>query len=286
MADADPFDSPQKSTGTKSEEDDGIKRDRWGRYLLPDPDTGVERGWTRATTLAKSASDTFTLDRWGLRMALKGLMSRPDLQALVAATPLDDKDTLNKVAQKCKDAMASDARANQGTALHKFTEIHNIARTTGKVPEMIPAPWVHDVAAYVEALDKVKIKVLPQYLERITVAPEVEAAGTMDNIVEYNDELVVADLKTGEDLSYGWLEIAIQLAIYANGRGLWNREEQEWDAMPEVSKTKALVFHLPYGEERCDIYWINIKKGWYGAQLCKAVRDWRATDGVVKRLEL
>lgn len=287
MADKDPFDSPPKSTGTKKEEDDGIKRDRWGRYLLPHPDTGVEQGWTRATTLAKSASDTFLLDRWGLRMALKGIMSRPDLQAMVAATPLDEIKKLNELGQQCKDAMAIKARANLGTALHTFTEVTDRARSQATVPEPIPAPWVYDVAAYVDALDKAKIQIVPDYIERITIAPEVDAAGTFDRIVRLpNGELVIGDLKTGEDLSYGWSEIAIQLAIYANGRGLWNRKTSEWDPMPRVSLTKAMVFHLPYGEKRCDLYWVDIKKGWYGAKLCKTVRDWRSLDGLVKKIEL
>jgi hypothetical protein len=287
VADTDPFSTPPKSTGTKSEEDDGLKRDRWGRYLLPDPDTGVERGWTRVTTLAKSASDTFTLDRWGLRMALKGLMSRPDLQALVASTPLEEKKKLNDLGQQCKDAMAIAARANLGTALHSFTEQADEARTTGKPTPEIPAPWRYDVEAYVKALDQAGITVLPQYIERITVVPEVEAAGTMDRIVQLpNGQLVIGDLKTGEDLSYGWSEIAIQLALYAHGRGLWNRKEQKWDEMPEVSKTKALVFHLPYGQKRCELYWLNIKKGWEGAHLCYEVRKWRSLEGMSKKVEL
>jgi hypothetical protein len=284
VPDTDPFTTPQAK---KTEADDGIKRDQWGRYLLPDPDTGIEKGWTRATTLAKSASDTFTLDRWGLRMALKGLMSRPDLQALVASTPLEEKKKLNELGQQCKDAMAIKARANLGTALHTFTEQADRARATRQVEPVIPTPWVYDVAAYVEELNKHKIRIFPDYIERITVIPEVGAAGTFDRIVQLpSGELVILDLKTGEDLSYGWSEIAIQLALYAHGRGLWNREEMKWDPMPKVSLTKALVAHLPYGEKRCKLYWINIRQGWSGAYLCKSVRDWRSLEGMAKMVEL
>lgn len=287
MVDSDPFSTPSKSTGTKSEDDDGVKRDQYGRYLLPDPDTGVEKPWTRATTLAKSASDTFLLDRWGLRMALKGLMSRPDLQALVTATPLEDKKKLNALGEDCKNAMAIQARANLGTALHKFTEDANRARSTGKKMPPIPAPWRYDVDAYVAKLDAAGMRILPDYLERITVAPEVDAAGTFDNVIQLpSGELVIADLKTGEDLSYGWSEIAIQMAIYSRGRGVWNKETQQWEPMPKVSQTKAVIFHLPYGEKRCDLYWVDIKRGWRGALLCKQVRDWRALDGLSKRIEL
>src|SRR5574338_583746 len=67
------------------------KRDRYGRYLIPHPDTGKETAWTRATTFAKTVSDTFGLTKWELRMVSLGLAKRPDLLAQVAGV-LDPAD--------------------------------------------------------------------------------------------------------------------------------------------------------------------------------------------------
>src|SRR5690606_2671448 len=45
----------------------GPKRDRYGRYLIPDPATGKERAWMRATTLADTLDDRYNLELWKLR---------------------------------------------------------------------------------------------------------------------------------------------------------------------------------------------------------------------------
>lgn len=283
-ADANPFDSaPKPRKVTAQTDDDGVKRDRYGRYVLPHPDTRVEQGWTRVTTLAKSASDTFNLDRWGLRMAMKGLMMRPDLQAMVASTPFEDKDKLNQLGEDAKEAGGSKVRANLGTALHKFSEsVDRDPKTLATVGEA----WRGDIEAYRDALAEHRIEVVPEYIERICIAPEVEAAGTFDRVLRLpNGELVIGDLKTGEDLQYGWLEIAIQLAVYANAVALWNKETEQWEPMPPVSKVKAIVMHLPVGKNKCTLYWVNVKVGWQGAQLCYTVREWRRTRNVHKPIE-
>ena len=48
------------------------KHDRWGRYLLPDPETGAERAWTRATTVARTLADEYGLTKWKLRHGGQG----------------------------------------------------------------------------------------------------------------------------------------------------------------------------------------------------------------------
>jgi len=62
-------------------------RDHYGRYLLPDPATGEERAWTRATTWARTLSDMTGLHKWECRMVARGITLRPDLYALAAAAP-------------------------------------------------------------------------------------------------------------------------------------------------------------------------------------------------------
>lgn len=171
------------------------KRDRWGRALIPHPDTGKETAFTRVTTFAKSISDTFGLAKWQTRMAVKGLTMRPDLFALAAATPTTDSKTLDRLAEDAKEAAGSSAGANSGTALHSFTE-----RVDRGERVVIPAPWDADVAAYRKAMADAGLTVDRRYIERMVVIPELGCAGTFDRLLGWaptpaRTELLVGDLK-------------------------------------------------------------------------------------------
>jgi hypothetical protein len=244
-------------------------RDHYGRYLLPDPATGTERAWTRATTHARTLSDTTGLHKWECRMVAKGITLRPDLYALAAAAPADDATALDTLTEAAKHAAAASASANLGTALHRFTEQHDRGE-----PVTAPDPWAADLAAYAATLQAEGITIDPAHIERITPVPELGAAGTLDRIAKVPGHgLVIADVKTGQDLRHSWGEIAMQLAIYAHGAGLWTG--RDYDPMPPVSQERALVIHLPAGQARCELHWLDIAAGWEAAQLAATVRAWR-----------
>lgn len=257
------------------------KRDRYGRYLLPHPDGGNELPWTRATTFAKSISDTFGLTKWELRMAVKGVASRSDLYALAAATPIEDKAKLDRIAADAKEVAAASSGANLGSALHGFTE-----RLDRGEQVDVPAPWLADVRAYHAALTAAGVRILPHLIERIVVVPDLKVAGTLDRIVDPSggDPLRIADVKTGKDLSYGWLEIAIQLALYARATAIWDDTRRTYEPMPVVDLDRALVMHLPVGKAQCDLYTVDIAAGWEAAQVCHAVRQWRNRKGLAEPL--
>lgn len=281
------FDSAN-SPGAAILDDAGVKRDGYGRYLLPKPGAEArgDRAWTRATTFAKSISDTYVLSMWGQRMVAKGLAMRPDLYALAASTPLTAKAELDQLTERAKEAAGAKTRASLGTALHAFTE--QVDR--GESPE-IPEPWDRDVAAYRATMEAEGFEVLPHLIERIVVCEHYAIAGTFDRILRLTKdytarigdrthtakagEYVIGDLKTGRDLSYGWNEIVIQLAIYANADGIWNGETGKFEPMPPVRKDFAIVLHLPVEEANCTVYDINIEEGWKAAYLCARVREWR-----------
>lgn len=273
---ADQFDTATASTSSRDEEE----FDQYGRYRIPHPVTGKTMSWTRATTWAKSIADTYALTQWQMRMAVKGLALRPDLLALAAATPVEDKEKLNRVAEDAKEAAAASAGANSGTALHAFTE--QIDR--GGSP-FVPPPWDKDIAAYRAALAAHDVQIDRQYIECKVVVPQLSVAGTFDRLVSHRGELVVGDLKTGQNLDYGWLEIAIQLALYARASHLWDKTTRQHAPMPKVSLQRALVFHLPVGQARATVYEVDIATGWEAALLCGQVRDWRKRKGLAEALE-
>lgn len=248
------------------------KFDGWGRYNIPDPETGKVIPRTRATTYAKTLSDTFALSQWSQRMVAFGIARRPDLRSLAAATSLEDKETLNRIAEDAKAAAGSKQSANMGTAMHGFTE----ALDRGEELAGLTSEEEADVNAYRSKLIAAGITVEPGRIEQTVVWPAHDVSGTFDRLYRMADgTLVVGDLKTGKDLSYSFTEIVIQLGIYASATHIWHWEAAELEPMPEVSKQYAVVAHLPVGKGKCTLYRIDIAAGIEAAELCRMVRNWR-----------
>lgn len=256
------------------------ERDHWGRYKLPDPDTGEVRPWTRATTLAEAMQDTFGLTGWKMRMVAVGIGLREDLQDLAAASDPDDKKQLD---QLCKDAMntaQADSRSNKGTSLHKFTQ-----RIDQGEKVRAPRRWAADLAVYERAKQEMGILTAPTMCERVTLIPELEVAGTMDRIVKYEQVPTIFDLKTGNDVERGAMKIAIQLALYAHGIGLWNDKTGQFDPMPRgLDMERGLVLHLPAGEATASLYEVNLVLGWRAAQLAYEVRKFRKDKEYMRKI--
>lgn len=273
---------------SSSSEADEVKRDRFGRYLLPECTVGPapkkEVPFTRATTFAKSISDTFTLSAWSQRMVAKGISIRQDLR--LAAATMDvkaDKDALNAVCEQAKEAANAKSAARLGSAVHAFTEkvdatepdSHDRETAFRQAQEYEP-----NVRKYSATLAEFGITILPDMIERIVVWKRFSIAGTFDRLGLWQGQPIVLDLKTGRDLTYGWNEIAIQLCVYAHADGVWNPDLWRWEPMPDVSRTKALVVHLPVVDQDlddppCTIYEVDLEPALAACQLCYDVREWR-----------
>lgn len=272
-----------ESAAPTAKQDNEPKRDRWGRYLLPNPVTGKRQAWTRATTMAKSISDTFALSQWSQRMVAKGFALRPDLIALASTLDVkSDKDRLNSIVEQAKDAAGQKVSANLGTAVHSFTE----AVDAGASLDSVPAPHRPDVAAYLAAMKEAGLVSIPHLIERITVVQQFDTAGTFDRINRTADgDHVIGDVKTGRTLEYGWQEIAIQLALYAHGvndAGVYDMAGEAWQTAPKVRTDYGIVMHLPVGEATCTLYRVDLEQGWAAAQLCADVRSWRKTRNLAE----
>jgi hypothetical protein len=296
-----------------------VPRDRWGRYLLPHPETGRQQPWTRATTLASSVADTFALSMWSQRMVAKGMTLRPDLYALASGYDVAaDKDDMNAVCDQAKSAAGDKVAANYGTAMHAFTAKID----QGEKPN-IPPTMQADVDAYVAALAEIGLEIVPYMIERRTAITTLKegVAGTFDRVYRVirdiagiqvpwsktlltlrAGEYVIGDLKTGRDLSYGWGEIAIQEALYAHGineTGVWDAEKQVWEqphtledvnVRLTVREDIGVVVHLPIqktpGQPACTVFGVNIADGWEATQLCTAVRQWRKNKQLATAIEV
>lgn len=257
---------------------DEPKHDRFGRYLLPDPTTGKERAWTRVSTIARTLADEYNLNQWKLRQAVRGVALRPDLIAAAAAAEAEDRDALNGIAQQAMDFAESRRGANLGTALHSFTQ--RLDRGEPLASLRAPAPLEADLTSYAELLKTAGLSV--EASERVVILPEIGAAGRFDRLVHQPPGKAkaaptsVLDLKTGKDLSYAWLEIAIQLALYARAPLMWDPAAGAYVSKPAVDLARALVVHLPVGKAKAQLYGVNIASGWAAAQTAIKVREMRS----------
>jgi len=253
-----------------------IRFDRYNRYVLPHPETGVEQGWTRITTVANTNADRFGLEQWAQRNTVLGIGLRPDLYALAVSSTAEDKGQLNGVVKQAQEAAKASSGANLGTALHRITE-----RVDRGDDVDVPAEWEGDVYAYTETLADHFVKIHPEYIERIVLCLDLEVVGTLDRLVTLpnSDVLTVADLKTGKDAPKYPHEMAIQLSLYANATHIWTETDNgwEWIKMPKVDWHKALLIHLPVGKATCDLYLVDLAAGFDAARLALDVREWRKT---------
>ena len=264
---------------------------RNGRYHLPHPENGKRADWTRVTNFVKKASDHFALEQWGNRCLAVGLRNRPDLFRQVDGKDVKaDRAFLNKLVEEAKQAAGSKDRARLGTIMHKHTEEVDAGH---KDLADVPEKFRDDVSVYLAKMRACGLMMIPHLMERSTVVPDLEVAGTFDGIVRLPDgTYAVGDKKTGETLEYNQFEIAVQIALYAHGvntSGIatavpsniegepptwtWEKPRDEDGNVIKVRKDIGIVIHLPYGSGDCFIYSIPLDIGWEGAQLCKRVQE-------------
>lgn len=252
-----------------------IPRDRYNRPLVFPQGGGVKtKPYTRVTTLAGTLSDKFFLEQWKLRTCITGLVNRPDLFQL-AATHLDDRKMLDHVASDAVEAGDVKKAAAHGTSLHRWCEMAD-RNELDVIPEVAPK---RQIDAYRAGLQSHGIGIVPDLIERFCVNEHVEAAGTFDRIVEYNGRLVIADIKTGNFLND--LDIAIQLAVYANCTSLYEVLPDgtgKHHKPPEIDRDVALILHLPQNAEvpHLDVIEADIQAGWEAAFDAVKIRKLRS----------
>lgn len=267
-----------------------IPRDGWGRPLIyPAPakcethadvvarfaaDKKRPPAYRRTTKFIGVLDDTYNLELWQMRMVALGMGQRSDL-VLAAASLTDareDKKALDAVARQAKEHARASSKATTGTALHKFVERLDRGQQLGNVPE----PFDKDLDAYVATRDRYGLTY--GLIEAMRVFDPWQVAGTPDRTVCYRGKWFIGDVKTGS-LEWSEREIAMQLALYARSTP-YDTDRGRYGDIPPVDRRKAIVIHLPAGQAKCELHWVDIEAGWEGCQNAKAVWDWRQRKGL------
>lgn len=231
--------------------------------MVVPPEGGKPVPYTRTTTVAGSLDEASGLVAWKLRMAATGLTMRPDL--LLSATAMrDNKLEMNKIVEDSMEAAGATRQATIGTALHALTEKLDRGEELGVIPQDYQA----DIRAYELATKDFE----NVFIEQFSVLDEHKIAGTPDRVISYGGERFISDLKTGS-IAYP-SKIAIQLAIYAHAkpydvdtftRGSWG----------DVNQERGIIVHLPAGEGKCELHFVDLVTGWQGLELAMQVRKFR-----------
>jgi hypothetical protein len=213
----------------------------------------------------------------------------------------------NEARERCGANMA----ATRGTALHNGWEHRApIELEPGMTPEAGSALFsdVPQEGAMFVALEtllrRAGLERVPGLQERVVRHVELNAAGRFDDVLRttrdiewpaaigYNIEripagtMLMADLKTKRDRFWSWLEVRIQLAVYATAEWMLDMCKHphgvEHDAhyVPgpkhHVSQQWGVVLHMPQDGASPALKRVNIQAGLRAARLARAVCDERS----------
>lgn len=285
---------------------------RGGRYRLPNRDgTHHKGGWQRVSNLVGAYSDQFALRLWELEQMAMGVKGDYALYRELMDTDLlvMDKDTRKRwvedFTERCKKVAGGAEGSVFGINRHTLVEDHHAGLPTG----FSNSGSRRHLSLYASALVRNRLMALPGMQERRIMVERLGVVGTFDNILEDLDtrheitalgaevqeytqgDLFIGDLKTQKKF-WTFLEIAAQLACYANADAMWDPVAERWVEMPKVSLKLGKVLWMPRvppcalgciktcehppGEPRVDVYNVDIEKGWKTAQRAYEVVQDRA----------
>jgi len=254
-----------------------IPRDRWGRPMIL-PVKGTKRvAYRRATTFVGCLDDTNGLMKWMSRQVAYGMGQRKDLVLAAAAADPSDKKKIGEIAEKAAEytkGVAGDA-AETGTALHSLTERIDRGGPLGIIPQEYQA----DIDAYRRATENI------EYLgiETFRVHDEWKVAGTADRIGIFKGRPMIMDIKSGS-IDYPH-KMAMQLAMYARSLPYDIATDKRGVDPQAVDLNYGIIIHLPAGQGRCDLYEIDIAKGWGACLIAKQVWDWRGNKSLTQLVD-
>lgn len=275
---ADPADMPTK-----------VERDGKGRPYVVPPSGGKRKAYARCTTFVGCLEDQYNVHLWQQRMTAIGLADRPDLLLSVSAHR-DDRDELNDLVERAREAAKANTGATTGTALHKLCELHDLGENVRPT-----AAYADDLKAYIDATSIFEMV----SVEEFCVYDPYQIGGTPDRVIKFMGRYYIADVKTGT-IDFGQLKFAMQFAVYSRSTPYdYRRNPKEGIAISgadslqlrgswpgEIDQSRALLIHLPQGEGTCSIYWVDIAAGWDAVQIAAAVRAWRNRKNLITPFDL
>jgi len=260
-----------------------------GRYRLPNLDGSHKTGgWQRVTNLVKAITDQFSLRVWEIEQIMIAVHVDADRvlrdlrMTLVAVQGKDysvRRAEIEEFVNRCKDLSGGNEGSKFGNARHELVEADHLS-----TPAAMPDAFARQhLSLFKASLARNELERVPGLAERRVVIPRFDAVGTLDAVlVDLRTRgLHIGDLKTQKKF-WTWLEIAAQLACYANAEAMWesandpiNARAGRWVDMPKVSLDIAFVLWMPRehpsGTPAVDVYEVDIKAGLRTAELAREI---------------
>ncbi len=250
-----------------------VLRDQYGRPMIVPVAGGKPVPYTRVSTFKEAFSEAGGLIKYTNRFTALGIARNEDLAAIAAGCEYGDK-VLDEMIEVAQDRVGGNAKANYGTAVHRFTEADGGAH--------VPARMVSDVEAYQATLARHGATVLMS--DRFIVNDDLQVAGTFDDILAFVAANRMSDKKTG---TLHILENAIQLAAYAGGV-FYDLDEDGNPVrtpLPPLDTDTAILAHIPAGKGECTFYAVDLNLGRAACELATEIRAWRKRKDLAVPLE-
>ena len=255
-----------------------IPRDRLGRPMIMQPN-GKRTAYRRCTTFVGCLEDTYGLQQWMKRQVVYGIGQNNELALAASNTDPNDKTGLGQIAEQAMEAAGSGAAAELGTQIHRWAELLDLGQAPTDENGYRVADHQADLDAYQAATQHISFT----GIETFRVNDEWKVAGTADRIGLWRGRPTIMDIKTGS-IDYP-AKMAMQLAMYARMTP-YDIPTDTRTADPEpLDLNRGIIIHLPAGEGRCDLYEIDLAKGWGACLIARQVWSWRSTKNLTKQVD-
>jgi hypothetical protein len=219
--------------------------------------------------------DKPALVQWKQNNVLVGVIRNSSLLArigaLISATgnPWYDvegggKKEIQELIKRAELEAGSDRAADEGSAFHSLDE--QVCK--GTPPMFIPdhlQPWLD---AREEAMRDWEIL----DTELFVVQDQIRCAGSLDRVLRnrHTGQVVVGDVKTGNDDPKYPMKVAVQVGVYANSLRYDQKTGERSPIHPDLDPTEGILIHAPVKTgvtPKVTLYTIPLVQGWEAAKL-------------------
>lgn len=298
-----------------------------GRYHMPllPGESGTKGGgdWvpygvTRVTNIAGAFVDTEALSIWEQEQLMFGLaldvslyeevviLVRQMLRDGVNLQKIKDypelrraltgtwKDRDSSIVGRAKHTAGANTARNKG--INRHTAWESRVEVTGLDQSGKQFIGTGEMLTQVEMLEKLlreaHLERVPGMSERVVRNYKVNASGRFDDILvdTRTGEMFIADLKTKAGEFFTWLEMDIQLAIYARSGWMLGLPAHEGNYVPGplhmVNQERGVVLHMPSDGGPPRLLRADLMRGWSNALLARRIMDERAYGKGAERFSL
>lgn len=240
--------------------------------------------YTRISTLAGGLDSSAGLVDWSAAMAMIGVVKSKSIYAQVAHLASanehpwysDGKKPLKELVAKAKDLGGAGDAAGLGTAFHGLCEVLD----KGDKPQFVP----DDLVPWIEARQAALVDFEPVLVEPFVVNDELKVAGNPDRYLRHKPtgKIYASDDKTGADEPKYPTKVTIQVAVAS--RSVLYDQPSGLRTPIGCDRSRGILIHTPLRASKpvCELYWLDLVKGWDLALLAARVRDEKKLDKLVK----